>query len=242
MASDSIVFKVHYGGRFDRSDGCIYVDGKMAMHHDPYDPNCLSFIKVEAVVKEYWYKHGDLENSRKRELEESTPTGRIPRRKCRIICFECKVMGHNKKTCPRLKRRKASRRVPTTASALAAPFCSGPPPSQSIPSTRSTRQTERGPKCVMKLPRNLLQVPVALDILEEADDYHSYCPAFSKVMQQQLSGIKEENASSSNSIQGGPSYRVNGDASRNEEYKITIYHHHSNCNGDCFSLTNAELK
>ncbi|KAB1223248.1 hypothetical protein CJ030_MR2G006030 [Morella rubra] len=60
MASDSIVFKVYYGGRFDRSDGCVYVGGKMAMHHDPYDLDCISFIEVESVVKEYGYKHGDL--------------------------------------------------------------------------------------------------------------------------------------------------------------------------------------
>ncbi|KAB1215502.1 hypothetical protein CJ030_MR4G002285 [Morella rubra] len=61
MALDSFVFKVHYGGKFDRSNsGCVYVDGKMAMHPNPYDCDCLSYIEVEAIVKEYKYKHGDL--------------------------------------------------------------------------------------------------------------------------------------------------------------------------------------
>ncbi|KAB1209289.1 hypothetical protein CJ030_MR6G024337 [Morella rubra] len=42
----SIVFKIHYGGRFDRSNGrSLYVDGKMAMHPDPYDCDYLSFIE-----------------------------------------------------------------------------------------------------------------------------------------------------------------------------------------------------
>ncbi|KAB1203081.1 hypothetical protein CJ030_MR8G005531 [Morella rubra] len=82
---------------------------------------------------------------RKRGPDERTPTGRIPRRQSGILCSECKEMGHNKRTCPRLNRRKASRRVPSTAAAPDAPFTSGPPPSHSSPSTRSTRQTIRVP-------------------------------------------------------------------------------------------------
>ncbi|KAB1226314.1 hypothetical protein CJ030_MR1G012026 [Morella rubra] len=111
----------------------------------------------------------------------------------------------------------------------------------STPSTRRTRKTKGNHKYVMKLPPNL---PNYTENTEEADDYHSYCLGLSKliIMLQQQLGHQEENASSSNSIQGGPSYGVNGDASRQEEYKTTIYQKHSSCNGDCFSHTNAELK
>lgn len=60
MSSNSILFKVHYGCKFDRSNGCAYVGGKVFVHNDPYDPNCLSFIKIEGVVKEYGYKSDNL--------------------------------------------------------------------------------------------------------------------------------------------------------------------------------------
>ena len=76
----------------------------------------------------------------KRRPNERTPTGRIPRRQSGVLCSECKEMGHNKRTCPRLNRRQASQRVPSTAAAPKAPFTSGPPPTQSTPSTRSNRQ------------------------------------------------------------------------------------------------------
>ncbi|KAB1209991.1 hypothetical protein CJ030_MR6G023540 [Morella rubra] len=82
---------------------------------------------------------------RKRGSDERTPIGRIPRRQSGILCSECKEIGHNKRTCPRLNRRKASRRVPSTAATPDAPFTSGPPPSHSSPSTRNTRQTQGGP-------------------------------------------------------------------------------------------------
>lgn len=60
MSSKSILFKVHYEGKFDKYDGCVYVGGKVSNHTDPYDPNCLSFIDIEVVVKEYGYKSSGL--------------------------------------------------------------------------------------------------------------------------------------------------------------------------------------
>ncbi|KAB1210012.1 hypothetical protein CJ030_MR6G023561 [Morella rubra] len=60
MSADSFAFKVHYGGKFNRSDGCTYVGGNVSMHNDPYDSDCLSFIEIEGVVKEYGYKSNDL--------------------------------------------------------------------------------------------------------------------------------------------------------------------------------------
>lgn len=60
MSSKSILFKVHYEGKFDKSDGCVYVGGKVSIHTDPYDPNCLSFIEIKGIVKEYGYKSSGL--------------------------------------------------------------------------------------------------------------------------------------------------------------------------------------
>lgn len=60
MSSDSILFKVHYKGKFDRSNGCVYVGGNVSLHSDPYNLDCQSFIEIEDVVKEYGYKSSDL--------------------------------------------------------------------------------------------------------------------------------------------------------------------------------------
>lgn len=50
MLSTSLVFKVHYKGKFDRLDGYIYVGGKVVVHNDPYNLDCLPFINIEVVV------------------------------------------------------------------------------------------------------------------------------------------------------------------------------------------------
>lgn len=60
MSLAFLVFKLHYRSKFDRLDGCIYIGGKLTVHNDPYNPDCLFFIEVEGVVKEYGYWSGDL--------------------------------------------------------------------------------------------------------------------------------------------------------------------------------------
>lgn len=60
MGSTNLVFEVRYGGRFDRNSGCEYVGGDVVVHHESYDPDKLSYIDLEAMLKEYGYKSGDL--------------------------------------------------------------------------------------------------------------------------------------------------------------------------------------
>ncbi|KAB1216336.1 hypothetical protein CJ030_MR4G018379 [Morella rubra] len=50
MALASLVIKIHYERKFDRSNGCEYVSGKVVLHIDPYDLYCLSFIKAAPQV------------------------------------------------------------------------------------------------------------------------------------------------------------------------------------------------
>ncbi|KAB1212170.1 hypothetical protein CJ030_MR5G001748 [Morella rubra] len=51
---------VHFGGRFDRQLGCNYIGGDISVYDEIYDPDCLSFIEVETIVKTYNYNVGDL--------------------------------------------------------------------------------------------------------------------------------------------------------------------------------------
>ncbi|KAB1206956.1 hypothetical protein CJ030_MR7G008128 [Morella rubra] len=60
MASEFFLFEVHFRGRFDRQLGCNYVGGDISVYDEPYEPDCLSFIEVETIVKTYGYKVGDL--------------------------------------------------------------------------------------------------------------------------------------------------------------------------------------
>jgi len=50
MRSSELVVEVHYGGRFDRRFGCVYVGGEVEVHHE----------KVEGICKKYGYRSWDL--------------------------------------------------------------------------------------------------------------------------------------------------------------------------------------
>jgi hypothetical protein len=39
-----LVFKINYGGRFDRKYGCIYMGGEMDVHLDNVDLDNLTFF------------------------------------------------------------------------------------------------------------------------------------------------------------------------------------------------------
>jgi hypothetical protein len=60
MGSPELVFEVHYGGRFDGYFGCKYVGGEVAIHHETYDREMLSFFEIEGILKPYGYNFGDL--------------------------------------------------------------------------------------------------------------------------------------------------------------------------------------
>jgi hypothetical protein len=60
MASNDVIFRVHYGGRFDRRHRCTYVGGNIGLYEEPYDLDCLSFFEIENVVKKFGYHPGDL--------------------------------------------------------------------------------------------------------------------------------------------------------------------------------------
>jgi hypothetical protein len=60
MGSPNLVFEVHYGGRFDRHFGCEYVGGEVAVHHESYDPENLSYFELEGISKPYGCKSKDL--------------------------------------------------------------------------------------------------------------------------------------------------------------------------------------
>lgn len=60
MGSTNFVLEFHYGGRFDRSFGCEYVGGKVAIHKDIVDPDKLSYFDLEDICKGYGYQSGDL--------------------------------------------------------------------------------------------------------------------------------------------------------------------------------------
>ena len=58
--SSKLVFKVSYGGRFDKSLDCNYVGGEVSVHGQSYDPDNLSFFELKDICKDYRYKAGDL--------------------------------------------------------------------------------------------------------------------------------------------------------------------------------------
>ncbi|KAB1203820.1 hypothetical protein CJ030_MR8G005086 [Morella rubra] len=60
MALKFFLFEVHYSGRFSRQFGCTYVGGDVDVYDEPYDLDCLSFFELEAIVKPFGYKAGDL--------------------------------------------------------------------------------------------------------------------------------------------------------------------------------------
>jgi hypothetical protein len=57
-ASNDVIFRVHYGVRFDRQHRCTYVDGNIGLYEEPYDLDRLSFFEIERV--KFGYHSGDL--------------------------------------------------------------------------------------------------------------------------------------------------------------------------------------
>jgi hypothetical protein len=60
MGSSELVVGVHYGGRFDRRFGCVYVGGEVEVHHEKVDLDKLSYFEIEVICKKYGYRSWDL--------------------------------------------------------------------------------------------------------------------------------------------------------------------------------------
>ena len=60
MENSRLVFEVHYGGRFNRTVGCQYMGGDVAVHTESVDPDELSYFELEAICRPYGYKLGNL--------------------------------------------------------------------------------------------------------------------------------------------------------------------------------------
>jgi hypothetical protein len=59
MASDLIIFEVHYKGSFNRKNRCAYVGG-FVHNHSVNEVHKMSFFDIEKICKDYGYKYGDL--------------------------------------------------------------------------------------------------------------------------------------------------------------------------------------
>jgi hypothetical protein len=57
---EMVMFKVHYGGTFDKKYKCIYLGGKTELVDDPYELGRLSFIKLEKILNSFGYQQGDM--------------------------------------------------------------------------------------------------------------------------------------------------------------------------------------
>jgi hypothetical protein len=44
MTNNDVIFRVHYGGWFDRRHKCTYVGGDIWLYDETYDLDCLSFF------------------------------------------------------------------------------------------------------------------------------------------------------------------------------------------------------
>ena len=60
MSNSRLVFEIHYGGRFNRTIGCEYVGGEVAVYTESVDLDELSYFELEAIYRPYWYNSGDL--------------------------------------------------------------------------------------------------------------------------------------------------------------------------------------
>jgi hypothetical protein len=72
MANNDVIFRVHYGGRFDRRYKCTYVGGQIGLYEESYDLDCLSFFEIETMARKFGYQPGDLVYYRipERELDD----------------------------------------------------------------------------------------------------------------------------------------------------------------------------
>jgi hypothetical protein len=55
-----LVFEINYGGRFDRKCGCIYVGDQVDVHPEHVDPDNMTFVLIESILRQYGYSPGDL--------------------------------------------------------------------------------------------------------------------------------------------------------------------------------------
>jgi hypothetical protein len=62
MSNSRLVFEIRYGDRFNRTLGCEYVRGDVAVHTKSVDPDELSYFELEAICRPYGYNSGDLIN------------------------------------------------------------------------------------------------------------------------------------------------------------------------------------
>jgi hypothetical protein len=60
MSNSRLVFEIHYGGRFNKTIGCEYVGGEVAVHTESVDPDELSYFELEAIYRPYGYNLEDL--------------------------------------------------------------------------------------------------------------------------------------------------------------------------------------
>jgi hypothetical protein len=72
MANNNVIFRVHYGGWFDRQNKCTYVGGKIGLYEESYDLDCLSFFEIKTVARKFRYQSGDMVYYRisERELDD----------------------------------------------------------------------------------------------------------------------------------------------------------------------------
>jgi hypothetical protein len=59
MASELIIFEVHYKGSFNKENRCAYVGG-FVNNHLVNKVHKMSFRDIEEICKDYGYKYGDL--------------------------------------------------------------------------------------------------------------------------------------------------------------------------------------
>jgi hypothetical protein len=60
MVNNDVVFRVHFGGQFDRWHKFTYVGGDIGLNEETYDLDCQSFVEIETIVKKFGYQPGDL--------------------------------------------------------------------------------------------------------------------------------------------------------------------------------------
>jgi hypothetical protein len=56
MASDLLIFEVHYKGSFNRENRCTYVGG-FVYNHSVHEVHKMSFLNIEEICKDYGYTY-----------------------------------------------------------------------------------------------------------------------------------------------------------------------------------------
>lgn len=60
MCRMKLVFEINHRGRFDRKYGCIYVGDQVDVHLEHVDPDNMTFVLIESVLRQYRYSPSDL--------------------------------------------------------------------------------------------------------------------------------------------------------------------------------------